>query len=169
MFWSSERWIGQLEKDRDAVARDFLARYGYPLPWCEVASAEEVESLAWRLSEHAGFAQPTINISNVLGALWDRMSTGRSAERGRFPGFPERDYEAIDSAVVRLGVPQDGVVLLLNSGCSKELAVEQRALRIRMKSVIESVFWDEDTYVIDEDARWVLVSMHTWPAFFWRA
>ena len=168
MFWQAESWLDSLERDRASVEREFEAEYGYPLPWCEVASIEEVESLTWRLSENFGVDPPTINIAIVLGLVWDRMSTGRSAERSRFPGSPARDFEAIDSAVARLGVPRDGVVLLTNCGHVRGEPRGQRALRIRMKSVIDSVFWNEDTFVIDEDARWVLVSMHTWPAFVWK-
>lgn len=169
MFWHSESWLDQLERDRWSVEREFESRYGYPLPWCEIASVEEVESLSWRLSERAGMGPPTINIAAVLGFIWHRMSAGRSAERGRFPGFPERDYEAIESAVERLGIPRDGVVVLIDCRHPRGEAREQRALRIRMKSVVDSVFWSEDTFVIDEDARWVLVCMHTWPAFLWQA
>lgn len=166
MFWQSDVWLDQLERDRASVEREFYTRYGYRLPWCEVATVEEVESLSWRLSKNAGIEPPTIRIATVLDQLWDRMSAGRSADRGNFLGHPERDYEAIDNAVARLAVPRDGVVTLLSHWHSAEWSGRQIALRTRMKSVIDSVFWSEDTFVVDEEARWALISMHTWPAFF---
>ncbi|MFI4881649.1 MAG: hypothetical protein ACIAQU_03585, partial [Phycisphaerales bacterium JB064] len=168
VFWQSTDWLVRLENDRGSVERDFEKSYGYPLPWCEVATAEDVEQLSWRLSECAGMRPPTINITTALSHLWHRMSAGRSAERGVFPGHPERDYEAIESAIARLAVPLDGVVLLVASSHQDEGSSGQRALRIRMKSVVDSVFWNEDVFVIDQDAQWVLVSMHTWPALLWR-
>jgi len=169
VFWQSADWLNRLKHDRESVEREFENTYGYPLPWCEVATLEEVESLAWNLSKKIGIEPPTIQVGVVLDRLWQRMSAGKSSERGDFLGHPERDFEAIDSAVARLDVPSDGRVVLLTNWNSPRDQDRQQALRMRMKSVIDSVFWNEDTFVIEENAQWALVSMHTWPAFFWRA
>jgi hypothetical protein len=37
-----------------------------------------------------------------------------------------------------------------------------------MKSVIEGHFWNDETFVVDEDAKWALCGIHDHPAYYWQ-
>lgn len=41
------------------------------------------------------------------------------------------------------------------------------ALRTRMKTVVDSMFWGEGTWVIDAKCHWVLVARHEWKPEYW--
>lgn len=161
---ADESLLQELDSDRAAFEREFREMNGYPLPWCEVVSVEDVETLSWSIGQRAGMGLPTIRMQHTLEFLLRRMPGKTPEAEGSFRGWTE----PIDDAVKRLTVPTDGVVVVLSlwRGLTREDGA--RGLRIHMKSVVEGHFWNDDTFVVDEDANWVLCGPHDDPAYFWQ-
>ena len=160
-----DQWLFErLEADHPAFEREFRETNGYPLPWCEIVSVEEVEALSWAIGERVKMARPTITIEDTLSHLWEHMPGKHPDDQGTFRGWTE----PIMDAVKRHAIPTDGVVVVLNAWRRFDRGDGPHGLRIRMKSVVEGHFWNEETFVIDECADWALCGIHDYPAYFWR-
>ncbi|MBS0196684.1 MAG: hypothetical protein JSR77_07995 [Planctomycetes bacterium] len=144
-------------EDNELARCEFKRRYNRPPPWCDLVQVSALDELAWAVGRRLGMLPSSICLDRVCRFAWERMDPPRGDE-GAYRGHTE----LISLASTRLGVPRDGAVYLWRGS--------ENAARLRMRDLIdfEAVLWWDDSWVIDENAAWILAAKHDWPAYWLR-
>lgn len=144
--------------------RTFLEHYHRPPPWFDVVSGEPFEALAYGLSSRLRPQAPTSNLDRLLDAAWYRMPGRRDDDAGLYYGHTE----PLSSAAPRLGIPLDGAAHLYRTDFRDEHG-QPFTILIRTRDLVEfeALLWHDESWLIDENARWILAGMHDYPAYLW--
>lgn len=131
--------------------RLFQEKFRQPPPWFEAVTPDDLEQLAWKLSTQLSMSPPSIHLPKALSAAWERMPPARAHVPDIFRG----STEPLRSALPRLGVPVGDTVVIYREP-------EPHAVKLRCKDVLafESLLWQDDSWLVQEDAAWILFGPH---------
>jgi hypothetical protein len=121
----------------------FQQEYGRPPPWYELADVRVLEELAWRLSFRLRMEPRSICIDVVTQFVYQSVLK-RAKDSHAYRG----GTEPLRLAMTRLSIPTGGAVWLWRELCTRDLLE------------LETVLWRDDSWVIDEDACWILAGLH---------